>query len=83
MSSVFKHSLIFDLMSKYQKQTKVLIPVMLTKEASVHLSIFVPQSLSRPEWESFQFGPHQRVRVTLQTYSKTLELQSCFLVIYI
>lgn len=37
---------------------KGLIPVMLTKKASIYLSIFVPQSFSRPEWKSFQFGPH-------------------------
>lgn len=56
---------------------------MLTKEASIHLSIFVPQSFSRPEGKSFQFGPHQRVRVTLQTYSKTLELSACIPVVYV
>ena len=55
---------------------------MLTKKASIHLSIFVTQSFSRPEWKSFQFGPHQRVRVTLQTYSKTLELSGGIPVIY-
>lgn len=43
-----------------------LIPVMLAKETSIHLAIFVPKSLGRPEWKSFQFGPDQRVRVTLQ-----------------
>lgn len=48
-----------------------LIPVMLTKEASIHLSIFFPQCLGRPEGKSFHFGPDKSVWVVLWTYSKT------------
>lgn len=34
------------------------IPVMLTEKACVDLAVFVPQSFSRPERKSLQFGPN-------------------------
>lgn len=52
-------------------------PVMLAKETSINLPIFIPQCFSRPERKAFEFSPDQRVRIALErdgrTYSKKTE----------
>lgn len=42
-------------------------PVMLAKEASIYLAIFVPQSFSRPERKTFQLSPYQWMGLRLHT----------------
>lgn len=41
-------------------------PVMLTKETSINLAIFIPQCFSRPEWKSLEFSPDQRMWIALE-----------------
>lgn len=58
-----------------------LSPVMLTKEPSVHLSIFVSQSFGWPERKALQFGPNQRMGVTL--HRAKADIRNILLKIYV
>lgn len=53
-------------------------PVMLAKEASIYLAIFVSQCFSRPERKTFQLSPHQWMGLRLHTTKQAIVSDHAF-----